>query len=271
VSQQIKALERELGVELFDRTSRSVTLTDAGEELQPLARQLLADALTLKNRAQQSARRIAGRARVGFLGDEYRHPAGECLFGAIRVAHPRIQIEFRQIDFAYHQQALIDGEVDVTFIMGPAPMQLAAVPLFESPRKLAVPDIGEAPSADDLPIVLPNQIPSAEWRRAWTPPRRNAPGEIFVVGADSMEAMLSVVGAGRGICVVPEYVRRFYPQPDVRFVDRSDLPPCVVEFGALSSKQYEPVIGALLRVAADHQLHGSDSGWSAQSPPESPY
>jgi DNA-binding transcriptional LysR family regulator len=65
LSQQIKALERDLGVQLFDRDRRSVTLTSAGAALLPDARALLERADDLENRAA----RIAGSesVRLGYV------------------------------------------------------------------------------------------------------------------------------------------------------------------------------------------------------------
>ena len=50
ISQQIKALEAELGVQLFERTSKTVSLTGPGRELLPLAARLLGDAEHMKRR-----------------------------------------------------------------------------------------------------------------------------------------------------------------------------------------------------------------------------
>ncbi len=65
LSQQIKALERDLGVRLFDRDRRSVALTPAGSDLLPRARGLLEGAEDLRRRA----RRLSGSAsvRLGYV------------------------------------------------------------------------------------------------------------------------------------------------------------------------------------------------------------
>jgi DNA-binding transcriptional LysR family regulator len=65
LSQQIKALERDLGVRLFDRDRRSVTLTAAGAELLPQARALLEQADDLRHRAG----RLSGSqpVRIGYV------------------------------------------------------------------------------------------------------------------------------------------------------------------------------------------------------------
>lgn len=255
ISQQIKALEIELSVRLFDRTSKAVALTSAGTELLPLATQLLADAHHLRRVAQTSARRVGGQIRIGFLGDEYAQPRAERVFASIRRHHPRLVIEFTQVDFAEHHRALETGEVDVAFVLGPAPDSIVTVPLFEWPRFVAVskamaerhPDeIGDR--LRDEPIALPIQMASHAWRLGWTPASQGS-GPTYVVGEESMEAMMALVGAGRAYCVVPEYVPRFYPQPGVTFLTVDDVKPCVVGIGALRSRLGEPHIEAVLRIA----------------------
>lgn len=259
VSEQIKALERELGLPLFERTSRAVVLTPAGRDVLPLAIELLKDANELKLQVQQSARRLTGRMRIGFLADEYATPVGEELIATMRRLHPRLEVEFQQVDFADHHRALEDGRVDVAFVMGPVPRSLVSVRLASTERLLAVSRAAssEGPEADDMAaadavegqaVVLPNQMAATAWRRAWTPPHWPS-GHVFVVGENRMEAMLAAVGARRGVAVVPEYVSRFYPQPGVVFLRVPDLGPCSVEIAALRARQSEPDVAALLSLA----------------------
>ena len=257
VSEQIKALEREFGLPLFERSSRVVSLTVAGADILPLALALLADARRLREQAQSSARRLAGRLRIGFLADEYTGPAGERVMASMRREHPRVAVEFHQVDFAEHHAALDGRHVDVAFVMGPVPSHFDSIRIAAATRMVAVSratlGVGEiaAPAiiAGGQAVVLPNQMASNEWRRSWSPPD-SPPGQIFVVGEDSMEAMLAAVGARRGVAVVPEYVSRFYPQPGVAFVPIDDLGPCDVEVATLRSRRTEPVISAFMDVVA---------------------
>lgn len=270
VSAQIKELERDLGVTLFERTSRAVHLTASGQDILPLARSLLEDARKLNEQAQLSSRRLGGRLRIGFLADEYADAVGERVMAAMRAEHPGIAIEFQQVDFAEHHAALADGQVDVAFVVGPIPAAFTSVPVGRSERRLAVSrTLLAEDAANDLEcglrgqtVVLPNQMSSHEWRRSWSPPDRPT-GQVFVVGEDSMEAMLAAVGARRGVAVVPEYVSRFYPQPGVAFLPRADLAPCAVELAVLASRASEPLIAALLGVAAATTAGGPARSGSA--------
>src|SRR5258707_11289053 len=65
LSQQIRGLERELGVTLLDRTSRRVTLTDAGAVFLRRAEQLIADADQSKLEMQEFSGLVQGKAVVG--------------------------------------------------------------------------------------------------------------------------------------------------------------------------------------------------------------
>jgi DNA-binding transcriptional LysR family regulator len=273
VSQQIKALEAELGLTLFERNSRAVSLTRGGAELLPLAAQLLADARRLQQHAQRSARRIAGRVRIGFLADEYAKPAGDQFIALIRRENPQLTMEFQQIDFTEQYTVLEDNLVDLSFVMGPVPEDFLSVSLFESPRLLAVSRADTRPAQTEssgtefvgASVVLPNQMTTHEWRRAWTPPA-SADGPVFIVTENSMEAMLSAVGAGRGVCVVPEYVSRYYPQPGVSFLSDPNLGPCSVEVAALRSRQLEPLIAGLIgRRRPGRHAHAADPLHEASS------
>lgn len=65
LSQQIQQLEGEIGAQLFDRTKHSVVLTEAGEELLPLAIQTIEDSEVCSNRMRDLKGALTGTLRVG--------------------------------------------------------------------------------------------------------------------------------------------------------------------------------------------------------------
>lgn len=65
LSQQIRALEKELGATLFSRARGNIALTEAGEALLPLARRILADADTARHEVQELVQLRRGRVRLG--------------------------------------------------------------------------------------------------------------------------------------------------------------------------------------------------------------
>src|SRR5512146_2477897 len=69
LSAQIKALEDELGVELFERVPSGMTLTSAGKRLLPVARSVLAAAQALHTEARVLRGEVAGHVRLGTVSD----------------------------------------------------------------------------------------------------------------------------------------------------------------------------------------------------------
>ncbi|MBK6313841.1 MAG: LysR family transcriptional regulator [Blastocatellia bacterium] len=119
VSQQIKALEEELGEALFVRGGRGVRLTDAGEHLLPKAR-LILDALdeigaTFKN----SGRTTRGRLRVGAASMATAYLFAP-LYERFIATHPAIQLLVRSTATTEETlRQVVSGEIDVGFIAVP--------------------------------------------------------------------------------------------------------------------------------------------------------
>src|ERR1700761_1668074 len=88
LSQQIRALEDELGVRLFERTRRSVALTDAGHALLERARALLSSAQALPAELQRIARGEVGQLRIGFSSTLPLTPPLRTLVAHRRPRHP---------------------------------------------------------------------------------------------------------------------------------------------------------------------------------------
>ncbi|WP_214417263.1 LysR family transcriptional regulator [Sphaerisporangium fuscum] len=111
VSQQVARLERELGVRLFDRSSRRIRLTGAGDRLLPEARALLA--------AEQRIHRIAadiatGRDGVLHLGTS--QGLGDRLDQVLQELTPRLQVRLRALPHGDRLKAVRTGELDAAFV-----------------------------------------------------------------------------------------------------------------------------------------------------------
>src|SRR5258705_2375805 len=94
LSAQIKALEDELGVALFDRTPSGMVLTAAGQTLLPEASKVVMAARALSSHAKAFAGEVAGRATVGTLSDpEFLRLGG--FFAQALERDPLVEIELR--------------------------------------------------------------------------------------------------------------------------------------------------------------------------------
>jgi DNA-binding transcriptional LysR family regulator len=97
LSQSVRSLEAELGVELFHRTARGVTLTAAGQALLDPARQALRDAATARAAVAQVAGLDAGHLDLVSLATLAVHPAA-VLIGRFRGSHPGITVRLVEPD-----------------------------------------------------------------------------------------------------------------------------------------------------------------------------
>jgi DNA-binding transcriptional LysR family regulator len=120
VTAQIKALEEELGVPLFDRLGRRVTLTDAGRSFLPFADQALA-AMEQGQRAVQSDAEPSGPLRIGAPESvlTYRLPP---VLRAFRRRFPQVELTFRPYSDATLALKLEAGKFDMAIHMSDVPL-----------------------------------------------------------------------------------------------------------------------------------------------------
>lgn len=114
VSHQISRLERDLGVELFERSTRSIVPTDATARLLPLAKQMLSLESAIRAAVRASGPRIRLAANMSFATRSLSAIAGA------REAHPGAEIEFVIKPFRQRIAAVADGDCDLALIRGSA-------------------------------------------------------------------------------------------------------------------------------------------------------
>jgi DNA-binding transcriptional LysR family regulator len=152
VSASVRALEHELGAALFERTSKHVALTTAGEALLPEARATLAAAQAARDAVGQVAGGLRGTVRVGTMTSiGILDLPG--LFGRFHADHPQVGIRLRAPigGSAGLAQALVDGELDLAFVSLPG----------RPPAGLTVRSLATVPLVAVLPAGHPLSASSA--------------------------------------------------------------------------------------------------------------
>ena len=119
LSQQIRALEEELGVQLLQRTRRSVALTDAGAAPLERARTMLAMAQALPEELRRIARGEAGELRIGFTSTLPLTKVLRDIVADHRRTHPEVLLTLRELHTAEQFEALRRGELDVVQMFEP--------------------------------------------------------------------------------------------------------------------------------------------------------
>ncbi|WP_151639095.1 LysR family transcriptional regulator [Noviherbaspirillum aerium] len=116
LSQQILALEREMGVQLFRRTGHGVALTEAGESLLADAKRLLDDAELAVLNAQRAGRGETGRLNLGFTASAAYNPAVPALIRAFRNAYPGVGLSLTEGNTSQLLTHLEEGRLDLAFL-----------------------------------------------------------------------------------------------------------------------------------------------------------
>jgi len=140
VSQQVRRLERELGVDLLRRTSRHVALTEPGEVLLAGARRVLAEAASVVDELQALRGLRSGRVSVGAMPPMPRLDVPS-LIAAFHALHPAIGVRLDEDTAANALAMLRRGELDLSFaFLSPeeAGAELAGVLLLEEELVVAV-------------------------------------------------------------------------------------------------------------------------------------
>jgi DNA-binding transcriptional LysR family regulator len=111
LSEQIRRLEVELGLQVFDRTTRRVRVTSHGRQILDEARAVVGAADALRDRARRLASAQAGVVRLGYSRSTAFDTAP--LVSAVTAARPELRVEVREVPSRQLPQAVRDGDVDV--------------------------------------------------------------------------------------------------------------------------------------------------------------
>ncbi|GGV24924.1 LysR family transcriptional regulator [Streptomyces longisporoflavus] len=233
VSQSISRQERRLGGALFDRNTRTVTLTPLGQrlcdDLRPgygLIRRALAH-------AADTARGCSGTVRLGAMGALPAELAW--LVEEFRARHPQCSVEFVEFHFSDSLARLRTGEVAAQLRWLPLPdpgLRLGPVVLTEG-RVLAVAADSDLASRtrvslEDLAgrtVPDPGTRAPREWLRAMCP-ERTPGGRLIHRGppARTFHELLALVANGRVVCPLNAHVLRYYAYPGVVLIPLEDAP-----------------------------------------------
>ncbi|WP_433136787.1 LysR substrate-binding domain-containing protein [Actinomadura nitritigenes] len=138
VSQQVRRLERELGLDLFDRTTRSVSLTEAGRAFLPHARALLE---TERSALEAMAALRAEQAAVLRIGTNVGLGTRlERMLTVLAERAPHLTVDLVSASAAARLRMVRDGELDAAFVRGVSQSPgLDLIPVWQDPLVVALP------------------------------------------------------------------------------------------------------------------------------------
>ncbi|OXI88643.1 LysR family transcriptional regulator [Burkholderia sp. AU33423] len=217
LTRHIAALESELGVRLFERSTRAVRLTPEGAAFLDHARHVVSAAAEAEASARKIAQGIAGRIVIGYASSI---PMSDTFPDVIRVASrtmPDVQLTFREAATASQRQQIADGTMDIGFgwaWRGAPGVPVASLVASREPLVAAVPagdplaghaNVDVAALANATFVTFPPGYGSALTAalhdlcaQAGFTPRIGAT-------AAQITTLVSLVAAERGIAIVPGF------------------------------------------------------------------
>jgi DNA-binding transcriptional LysR family regulator len=220
LSQQIKALETELGVKLFDRTSKGVHATAAGQVFLKRATEILGRLELATVEAADAHRGDSGSLAIGFVGTALAAVLPEALT-TFAERYPRVNLDLREAPSADQIDQLLDGHLDAGFICGPVPgtarHHLTSVPLTSDHLVAAVPTdspLAGSPlavsSLEGHPLILVSRRTEPAAADAALAMCRTAGFEPHkTTEAGGLHTLLGLVACGLGVGIGPASMQRF--------------------------------------------------------------
>lgn len=216
LSQQIRALEGELGADLFNRARGNITLTDAGQALLPLARRMLADAESAQIEVQEVVGLRRGRVRLGATPSLCTGLLPQVL-RVFHHEHPGISLRIEEGGSRDLVGELAGGSLDLALLILPLQSHDPALATIEllSEELVVVSAVHAAPPTAEPRIEVKElrDHPLVMFRhgydlREFTMAACRAEGfePKFAVEGGEMDAVLAMVEAGLGIAVLPGMV-----------------------------------------------------------------
>jgi DNA-binding transcriptional LysR family regulator len=222
LSQQIQALEQQIGVRLLQRLPRGVELTEAGRVFLDEARAALGQVEHAIDAAQRTARGEHGQLAVGFTSSAAFHPFIPAVVRAFRQQSPNVALLLEESSTRELISALQSGQLDVAFIRIPKgnTADLTIESLLDEQMLVALPAHHRLLRGGKRKTIALTELASETfilYRRPSGPGLYDAiiaacraAGFSPDIGQEAPRLLstLSLVAAGLGVSIVPESLRR---------------------------------------------------------------
>jgi DNA-binding transcriptional LysR family regulator len=264
LSKQIRALERQLRVTLFDRERGDVRLTRAGAELVPYAEQM--------TESWERAKRSLAKASDCTLLIGMHTSPGRGLLPKVRArmvaSCPDVELELRQVAWGDRSAGLSDRSTDAAFVWLPLPQPpYRWVSVAREPRLVALPNdhrlaarrsVSMADLADEPFLALPES--AGALRDYWLALDARA-GRPVRIGAEinDTEETYEAVASGIGVCLLAGGNAPIFARGDVTMLPVRDLSPSELVL-AWNERHCPPLLETFVELCRQVALEGTGAG-----------
>ena len=264
-SQQIRALEQEMGVRLVDRTPRRVVLTEAGTVFAERVRFILSRIGEAVVVTQQIGRGLSGHICVGFTESGCFHPAVTRTLLEFRQAYPALHVTLQENKSTNLVAMIREGTVDAAFIRPPfeADEVLAYTPLLHEKMVVAVPRGHRLATRKTTTLAGLSEEVFVFYHRNVRPGltdaviaacERSGFRPRLSQEAPQLTSTLNLVAAGLGVSIVPESLKHLRTNDIVYLRLTGDAPQAALGLASRADGRSAAVgnfIAVALRIADD--------------------
>lgn len=264
LSRHVRRLEEKLSVKLLERTTRSVTLTDAGNAFLDKAREVIAAADSAVNAARNAGRGRTGVLRVGMMV-QVAEPLRSEAFNLFEERYPDVELKPKSYPFVDPACGLESGETDVALVWLPIEHpQIETERLFEEPRYFIVANDHRLAHRRAIRREDVEDEPFFSWPESWgLSPTAMAWGDFFqleprldgtrrVSGAEvhDEDEWLDALVRGRAISTAPASAKTYYPWPGIKFIRAQGIEPAIVAV-AWRRDEINPLVKNFLEIVRE--------------------
>ena len=228
LSGQLKKLEEELGVVIFERGRKGAVPTADGEKIIAAAREVMAAARRVEAIARAAQDPLAGELSLGLIPTiaPYLIPR---FVSRLARALPKLSMTYREDVTERLNARLLEGKLDAA-VMATAPEDdgLAVLPLFREPFRLVVPEghaLGDGRelrlrelATDEMLLLTEGHCFRDQALAICRPVQEMGGGSLR---ATSLETLVNLVASGQGVTLVPELAMRDVPGTEVRVLEEA--------------------------------------------------
>ncbi len=261
LSHAVKVLERELGVVLFERSTRSVRLTAEGRLFVEDVRAALSFLERASARARAAGRGDVGELAVGMVGSSVRLLPP--VLRAYRARYPEVAVRFAELPTARQIERLRDHTLDVGFMWPPLPApadaELDVVPVRREPLVAVLPKghrlagrerVHVRALAGEPFVLFPRRLGAGLYDQIAALCRKGGFEPSAAHEATQMQTIVGLVAAGCGVSIVPASVAAL-GQLGAAFVTLSPAASAVELALALPKDNASPVAANFVAVVRD--------------------
>jgi DNA-binding transcriptional LysR family regulator len=233
LSRQIKELEEELGVRLFQRNNKRVILTDAGAYFKKEVDQLFSRLAESKNMVKEIHGAVSGQLRIGYISSTYQVHLVHILKD-MRSAFPFVKTRLYEVPTVKQVRALEEGKLDVGIMRAPVNSEkIKVTTLFRDSFAVVMPiSDSHFNNMAELSTYLCNQS-FIFFNQDYAPEYYQKLVEIcqrigfipeVVHEANNIHSILRLVESGLGVSIVPYSLKEHYRYLNLFFFELKHIP-----------------------------------------------